>query len=130
DSCVITGSIHLFPNSDDFIGLHHSTLTGPGYCGVLATTGQGCSITGNTISGFTIGILEDSDGPAYSIRDNVVTSCSSIGIAIGGRDSPGDISRNLVERCGIGISVGSPGLVQDNVVLDCSGEGMRLGFYG
>src|SRR5207249_7668226 len=90
----------------------------------------GCSITGNTISGFTIGILEDSDGPAYSIRDNVVTSCSSIGIAIGGRDSPGDISRNLVERCGIGISVGSPGLVQDNVVLDCSGEGMRLGFYG
>src|SRR5439155_13636704 len=110
------------------VRINHSTLKGPGYYGVEATTGQGSSITGNTISGFTIGILVDSDGP-YSIRDNVVTDCSSIGIAVGGDDHAGDVSRNRVDRSGIGISVGSPGLVQDNVVLDCSCEGMRLGFY-
>ena len=98
-----------------------------GYAGTAITAhGEaGCVVEGNTIRNCGVGISSHPGGYASSIRDNVIEDCTRWAIAVGG-DGNAEVNGNRV-RGGLGIVVGTtPVSVQDNVVLESTGDGIAL----
>jgi hypothetical protein len=130
DSCRVNGTIEVSAHADASLSCYQSVFTGPGDWAIHATVSARCEVAGNTIRGFTNGIFASSDGYQLMIRSNLIEDCSGTAITTYSAGAWVEVDRNVIRSCGLGIEVWGAALVRDNLVLDCSGEGLHFATDG
>jgi parallel beta-helix repeat protein len=124
DSCRISGSLSL--NAENLY-VRHNTLIGSGSgTGIWASapTTEHCTIEGNTVSNYAVGIRAGA-GTSARVTGNTVEDCSGWGVYAGYRDVWAEDNR--IRRCGIGLKLDTDFEVHiaRNHVGECVEDGVK-----
>jgi hypothetical protein len=121
ESCHVQGRLEV---REGGARVRACTFVGDGTGTAIDVTNSGiCELEGNAIRGYERGIAASADGMS-TVRDNVVESCSSVGIQVYPHGAVMD--RNQVRDCGYGIITGNRGSITNNRIEACKQMGALI----
>ena len=127
DSCTVTGSLHL-GGGLIVVDIHGSTFVGSGGgYGLLVDYADTATLDGNTMTDYGIGAAIDAD-TKIAFTNNRLTRCTYKGAYLQHQDL--EVRGNVLRECGMGfeLSSGAKVVASGNVILWCTGPGMRIRF--
>ena len=125
-----TGADGIGVNADEQNTISGNTISGFRIGIDLSNSSDNITVTGNTISDCTFGIGSDFGGSRLSIVGNVIRSCDT---GIGKNFSYAIIQSNIIRNCGVGIHLDDNArfcVVDSNQIISTAEEGIIINSTG